>query len=50
MASWFRGKGIKQVNINPKPFMYPAFVIGRREYAKDIKDALKHLNKRFNNG
>jgi len=50
MASLFKGKGIKQVNIKPHPFMYPAFVIGRKQYAKDIKDALKSLNKRFNNG
>lgn len=50
MASWFKGKGIKKVNINPRPFMYPAFVIGRKQYIKDIKDSLKHLNKKFNNG
>ena len=48
MASWFKGKGIKQVNINPRPFMYPAFVKGRSIFMRDIKDAIKALNKKFN--
>ena len=50
MARQFIGRGIKQVNIPPQPFMYPAFVFGRSLFAKEIKDSLKELNKRFNNG
>ena len=50
MASRFKGKGIKQINMSPQPFMYPAFVFGRATYEKDIEDSLKHLNNKFNNG
>jgi len=50
MASRFKGKGIKQVNIKARPFMYPAYLKGKMIFSKNIKDALKHLNKKFNNG
>ena len=50
MAAQFKGKGIKQVNISPKPFMYPAFVLGRKTYNKDLRELFKVLAKRFNNG
>jgi len=36
--------------LTPRPFMYPAFVKARATFADDIKDALKRLNKKFNNG
>lgn len=32
----------------PRPFMYPAYLKAKRTYAKDIKQALKLLNKKFN--
>ena len=50
MAAQFKGKGIKTVNIQARPFMYPAYIKGRTIFKKNIKDALKHLNKKFNNG
>lgn len=50
MARLFKGKGVKQVNILPEPFMYPAFVFGRRIFAKNIKESLNSLSKKFNNG
>jgi len=50
MAAQFKGKGIRLINIIARPFMYPAFVKGRNQYKKDIKESLKHLNKKFNNG
>ncbi len=48
MAAQFKGRGIKQINIKPQPFMYPAFVFGRKTYKKDIEDSLKRLNNKFN--
>ena len=30
MASRFKGRGIRQINMNAQPFMYPAFVFGRQ--------------------
>lgn len=50
MAKQFKGKGIRQVNIAPRPFLYPAFIKGSKLYRKDISEALKYLNKKFNNG
>ena len=50
MAAQFKGKGIKQVNISPQPFMYPAYVKARATFNKELKEELKVLNKKFNNG
>ena len=50
MAEQFRGKGIRQVNMEAQPFMYPAFVKGSKLYIKDLKNSIKRLNKDFNNG
>ena len=47
VAIQFKGKGIKQVNIRPRPFMYPAFIKGRSVYFKNMKKALKELIKRI---
>ena len=48
MAGQFKGAGIKEGNINPKPFMYPAFLHGRRYFRKDLKEILKYWAKQFN--
>jgi len=50
MAAQFKGKGIRQVNIMPRPFMYPAYLKAKGMFNKDIKEAITHLNKKFNNG
>ena len=50
MAAQFKGKGIRQINMQAQPFMYPAFVKGSKLYIKDLKHSLKRLNKDFNNG
>ena len=46
IASQFIGKGIKKINLQPRPFLYPAFVKGRIQYLKDLGDNLKVLIKR----
>lgn len=38
-AMQFKGRGIKQVNLPARPFMYPAFRIERPKIAKLVKDA-----------
>ena len=48
MASYFKGKGIKQVNIQPRPFMYPAYLFGRNRFNKDLREELKVLTQKFN--
>lgn len=36
--------------LTPRPFMYPAYLKAKATFKDDIKDALKQLNKKFNNG
>ena len=48
MAARFKGAGIREVNLNPRPFMYPAFVIGRKHYNKELREEFKILAKKFN--
>ena len=41
----YKGKGIKEVNIMPQPYLFPAFIKGKTQYIKDLKTALKRLTK-----
>jgi len=45
VAIQFKGKGVRKVNIRPRPFLYPAFVKGRNQYIKDLEADLKDLTK-----
>ncbi len=45
LAAQFKGKGIREVNLMPQPFMYPAFIIERPKYIKALKRLLKRLIK-----
>ena len=48
VAIQFKGKGIRQVNIEPRPYLYPAWKKGQKDYVKDLKDELKTLTKKYN--
>ena len=62
IKAWCRKKGIDEkfayiifVNLlnngmEAKPFLYPAFLEGKKTYEKQMKVAIKDLNKKFNNG
>lgn len=41
-----KGNGVKQVNLMPRPFMYPAFLQGKKNIQKDLKTALDVLSKK----
>ncbi len=47
LAIKFKGKGVRQINLAPQPFMYPALVKGRVNYVKDLKDNLNDLTKKY---
>ena len=59
IKDWCKNKGIDQSaaypifisilneGIQARPFLYPAFVKGRKEYKKDLKDLLKVLTKKY---
>jgi len=41
----FKGKGIKEVNLRARPYLYPALLRGRKEYLKALKSLLKEYDK-----
>jgi HK97 gp10 family phage protein len=41
----FKGKGIKQVNLRARPFLYPALLRGRIEYVEKLKKVLGKYGK-----
>lgn len=41
----FKGKGIKEVNLRARPYLYPSLLRGRKEYLKALKDLLKEYGK-----
>lgn len=47
IAIQYKGKGVKKINIAPRPFLYPSFVTGRKQYLEDLKDLLKQLTNKF---
>ena len=48
IARAFKGKGIKKIDLPARPFMYPAFVKGSKDYLKDLEKQLNKLTKKFN--
>ncbi|MCP4053463.1 MAG: hypothetical protein GY739_10410 [Mesoflavibacter sp.] len=45
LAGQFKGKGIRNTNTPPRPFMYPAFLMNRDKYIKRLKQMLKRYAK-----
>jgi len=43
IASSYRGRGIKTVNMPPRPYLFPAFVRGRIQFGKDLQNELNKL-------
>jgi HK97 gp10 family phage protein len=41
----FKGKGIKQVNLRARPYLYPALLQGRTEYLEKLKKVLDKYGK-----
>jgi HK97 gp10 family phage protein len=40
------GKGIKQVNLPPRPYMYPTYLYGLKEIEKNLKIEIENLVKK----
>lgn len=47
IATQFKGKGIKKINISPQPFLYPAYLKNKETYVKDLDKALNRLVKKY---
>jgi hypothetical protein len=41
LAIQFKGKGIKQINIKPQPYLIPAFLTGSANYQKEVERILQ---------
>lgn len=41
----FKGKGIKEVNLRARPYLYPSLLRGRKEYLVSLKKLLKEYGK-----
>lgn len=48
IAIQYKGKGVRQINLAPQPFLYPAWVKGRNQYVDDLTDNLNDLTKKYN--
>jgi HK97 gp10 family phage protein len=48
IASEFKGKGIKKINIKPQPYLIPAYLIGITQYRKKLNEVLKRLVEKYN--
>lgn len=47
IAIKFKGKGLKQINLPARPYLYPAFVDGRIKYVKELEQDLKELTNKI---
>lgn len=45
IAEYYKGKGVRQINLRPQPFLYPAFVEGRKKFIEQLKKGLIKLTK-----
>lgn len=46
LALQFKGRGVKEINIRPQPFLYPAFELQRDLYIADLRNLLNtEINK-----
>lgn len=45
IAIKFKGKGIKQVNLRARPFLYPSLLRGRKEYLEKLEKLLERYGK-----
>ena len=42
-AMQFKGKGIRQVNTPPQPYLYPAFFINRKKLSKEVDRKMREI-------
>mgnify|MGYP006921301982 CR=1 FL=1 len=48
IAIKFKGKGIKQINLRPRPFLIPSYLIALASYGPKLVKTLESLTKRYN--
>lgn len=48
LAAQFRGKGIRQVNLRPQPYLIPSYLLGVNEYVEKLQKVLEKEAKKYN--
>lgn len=48
LAEYYKGKGVKQVNLKPQPYLYPSLVLNRKKYVENIQKRIDQLERDFN--
>lgn len=48
IAIKFKGKGIRQINLRPRPYLIPSYLIGVNSYGKKIVKTFDVLTKKYN--
>ena len=48
LAAQFRGKGIRQVNLRPQPYLIPSYLLGLNEYGEKLQKVLEKEAKKYN--
>ena len=48
IAAKYKGKGIKQINLRPQPYLIPAYLIGIVQYRKKLVTVLKREAEKYN--
>jgi len=48
LAIKFKGKGVKQINLRPQPYLIPAYLIGVAGYGKKLISVLQNETKKYN--
>jgi hypothetical protein len=49
MAGRFKGKGIRKINLRPRPFFIPSYLEGIQQYPKTLKKVLEVETRKYNN-
>lgn len=47
IAIKFKGKGLKKIDLRPRPFVYPALVLQRKQYFEDLENLLNRELKKI---
>ena len=48
MASKFKGKGIRKINLKPRPFFIPSYLEGIQQYPKTLLKVLEVETRKYN--
>ena len=48
MASKFKGKGIRKINLRPRPFFIPSYLEGIQQYPKELRKVLEVETRKYN--